>query len=257
VTTKPNPRSTNNGVLLVGHGTRDAVGTRQFFQLEKQLSERLPAIPVAAALLEFQTPTLPEAWNQLMTQGVTHVHVAPLLLFAAGHAKQDIPAILAECQKEHSSVTFDQSRPLSRHPAIVDLILQRLDAILARCQHSPQRTVVVMVGRGSHDPCAQADMRILSEITGRRVTVAAVVTAFYAMAEPRLPVVLREIAESGRFDHVVVHPHLLFEGRLNQAIIGQTEEAASRYPSIQWLTSAYLGPDPCVADAIATRIGMA
>ena len=257
MTTKPNTKSASTGVLLVGHGTRDAVGTRQFFQLEERLSERLPAIPVIAALLEFQTPTIPEAWNQLMTQGVTHVHVAPLLLFAAGHARQDIPAILAKCQKEHPSVTFDQSRPLSRHTAIVDLILRRLNAILASCQHSLQRTAVVMVGRGSHDPCAQADMRILSEITGRRVAVAEVVTAFYAMAEPRLPAILKEVAETGRFDTVVVHPHLLFEGRLNQAIIRQAEDAAEQYPSIQWLTSAYLGPDPWVADAIAARIEMA
>ena len=254
---KPNTKSVNTGVLLVGHGTRDAVGTRQFFQLEQQLSERLPAVPVAAALLEFQTPTIPEAWNQLIAQGVTHVHVAPLLLFAAGHAKQDIPAILAQCQQEHPAITFDQSRPLSRHAAILDLVLRRLDTMLASCQHSLQRTVIVMVGRGSHDPCAQADMRILSEITARKTEVAEVVPAFYAMAEPRLPAILKEVAEAGRFDAVVVHPHLLFEGKLNQAIIRQTKEAAVRYPSLQWLTSAYLGPDACVADAIAARIGIA
>ncbi|MDE0865009.1 MAG: sirohydrochlorin chelatase [Rubripirellula sp.] len=256
MTPKPNSEYTNTGVLLVGHGTRDAIGTRQFFELEERLSERLPAIPVAAALLEFQTPTIPEAWNQLISLGVTHIHVAPLLLFAAGHAKQDIPAILAECQAEDPTLTFDQSRPLSRHAAIIDLVLQRLGETLASCQHPPRRTVIVMVGRGSHDPCAQADMRILSEITARKIDVAEVVTAFYAMAEPRLPAILDEVAETGRFDAVVVHPHLLFEGRLNQAIIRQTKEAAVKYRSLQWLTSAYLGPDACIADAIAARIGM-
>jgi len=246
----------NAGILLIGHGTRNAHGTRQFFELEKHLSARVSPAPVAAGLLEFQSPTIPEAWNQLLHEGVTHIHVAPLLLFAAGHAKQDIPDILAECQATSPSVTFDQSRALSRHSAIIGLSMQRLSTALASGQHPPERTAVVMVGRGSHDPCAKADMRILSEIISRRSSVAEVMTTFYAMTEPRLPDTLEAVAESGRFDTVLVQPHLLFEGRLYQAILGQTQEAADRHPSLQWLTSGYLGPDPLLADAIAERTGM-
>lgn len=246
----------NRGILLIGHGTRNAVGTEQFFELQQHLTKLVAPAPVAAGLLEFQSPTIPEAWNQLMADGVTHIHVAPLLLFAAGHAKQDIPNILAECQANHSNITFDQSRPLSRHAAIIDLAMQRLSNTLASCQHPPDRTVVVMVGRGSHDPCAKADMRILSEIVTRRSSVADVITSFYAMTEPRLPDTLEQIAMSGRFDAVVVQPHLLFEGRLNQAILDQANDAANRHPSVQWLTSGYLGPDPLLAEAIAKRTGI-
>jgi sirohydrochlorin cobaltochelatase len=244
------------GILLVGHGTRNADGTRQFFELEKHLSDLVAPAPVTAGLLEFQSPSIPEAWDELLSQGVTHIHVAPLLLFAAGHAKQDIPDILTECQARSAHVTFDQSRPLSRHSAIIDLAMQRLDTALASCQHSPERTAVIMVGRGSHDPCAKADMRVLSEIISGRSFVAEVITTFYAMTEPRLPDTLEAVAVSGRFDTVVVQPHLLFEGRLNEAILKQTKEAADRHPSLQWLTSGYLGPDPLLADAIANRTGM-
>lgn len=244
------------GILLVGHGTRDTDGTRQFFELEKHLSETVAPAPVTAGLLEFQSPSIPEAWEELLTKGVKHIHVAPLLLFAAGHAKQDIPDILTECQTHSPHITYDQSRPLSRHAAIIDLAVQRLDAALASNQHSPERTAVIMVGRGSHDPCAKADMRVLSEIISRRSFVAEVTTTFYAMTEPRLPNTLEAVAVSGRFDTVVVQPHLLFEGKLNQAILNQTKEAAGRHPSLQWLTSGYLGPDPLLADAIADRTGM-
>ena len=134
--------------------------------------------------------------------------------------------------------------------------MQRLSNTLASCQHPPDRTAVVMVGRGSHDPCAKADMRILSEIVTRRSSVAEVITSFYAMTEPRLPDTLEQIAMSGRFDAVVVQPHLLFEGRLNQAILDQTSDAANRHLSVQWLTSGYLGPDPLLAEAIAKRTGI-
>ena len=208
-----------------------------------------------AALLEFQKPTIPEAWASLVSAGVQHIHVAPLLLFAAGHAKQDIPEVLAECQKNTPHVSFDQSRPISREPSLIDIVVQRISSTLAD-NPLTQTTALVMVGRGNRDPCAQADMRILSELVNHRLEVSSTVTAFYAMAEPKLPAVLDQVAQTGRFDQIVVHPHLLFEGRLHQAITAQTEEAKTRHPKVQFTMSAYLGPDRLVAKAIAGRIAM-
>ena len=95
----------HRGVMLVGHGTRDEVGTRQFFELGERLAERLNPQPVVSCLLEFQQPTIPQAWSQLVEQGVEHIDVAPLLLFAAGHAKQDIPQIIAECRRKNPGVS--------------------------------------------------------------------------------------------------------------------------------------------------------
>jgi sirohydrochlorin cobaltochelatase len=242
------------GVLLVGHGTRDATGTEQFFQLASLLTERLAPIPVESALLEFQEPTVPQGWRALVDRGVHHVRVAPLLLFAAGHAKQDIPDLLRGCQTQTPGVTFDQARPLSRHPAMMELVVRRLAETLSRSNASGQRTAVVMVGRGSYDPCAQADMRVLAEVASRRVEVGLMTTAFYAMANPRVPVVLDELASSKQFDTILVQPHLLFEGRLFQAVASQVDAAKSYHPSVQWLLSRYLGPDPLVAEAIAGRV---
>ena len=238
---------TNRGVLLVGHGTRDELGTAQFFELAARLSELLHPIPVEPALLEFQRPTIPQAWVSLVSGGAEHIHVAPLLLFAAGHAKQDIPDIIADCQSKTPNVSFDQSRPVSRHRLIIDLVVRRLEGTFEKLETPPSRTAVVMVGRGSHDPCAQADMRVLSEVVSRRVDATGIATAFYAMAEPRLPDVLERVASSGHYDGIVVHPHLLFEGRLYRAIAEQTEEAAQKYPQVRLVTSPYLGPDPLVA----------
>ncbi len=242
------------GVLLVGHGTRDEIGTAQFFGLQTRLADLFRPVPVESGLLEFQRPTIPEAWDALVARGVKHIHVAPLLLFAAGHAKQDIPDIIAECSARTPGVSIDQSRPISRQRSIIDLVTQRLATTLGELAIPKHRTAVVMVGRGSHDPCAQADMRVLSEVVRSRVDASLVVTAFYAMALPRLPDVLDRVAGSGRFDAIAVHPHLLFEGRLYQAIQKQTAEVAAKYPSVRLVTSPYLGPDPLVADAIAARI---
>ncbi len=242
------------GVLLIGHGTRDAEGTAQFFQLADELRRRLGGQPVAPCLLEFQSPSIADAWKTLVDQGVDRVQVAPLLLFAAGHAKQDIPREIACCQAATSGVVTEQGGPISRHPAIVALLGRRLQDSLATSAAARQRTAVVMVGRGSHDPCAQADMRVLSEVVAHRVSVARVETAFYAMANPRLPEVIDRVVSTGHYDTVVVQPHLLFTGRLFNAIGRHCDEADRRHAGVRIICSDYLGPDPRVAEAIADRL---
>ncbi|MEM9585814.1 MAG: sirohydrochlorin chelatase [Planctomycetota bacterium] len=248
-----------DGVLLIGHGTRQANGTDQFFQLADQLQHVMGKVPVAACLLEFQEPTIAQAWASLVDQGVTRIWAAPLLLFAAGHAKQDIPTILAECQRDSPEIVCQMARPLSRQRQLIALVLQRIHARLASGGSTFESTALVMVGRGSYDPCAQADMRVLSTVIGSRLRIDQVETAFYAMAEPRLPTVLDSVASSvlardSDRPQVLVQPHLLFDGRLYRSIQQQIEEAADRHPEVTFVLGDYLGPDRLVAEAIAARV---
>ena len=240
------------GVLLVGHGTRDKTGTQQFFQLGKLLSQTFAPTPVVPCLLEFQEPTIPQAWQQLVDQGVERILVAPLLLFAAGHAKRDIPELIEQCRAALPHIETSQTGPLSRHPSVVDLLVKRIQSSASECD--PSRTALVMVGRGSHDPCAQADMRVMTEVVARKLPYQVFTTGFYAMAEPKLPKVLDRVAQLPDVDHVIVQPHLLFQGRLFQAIERQVAEASGRHGQTKFVTSGYLGPTQQVADAIATRL---
>jgi len=240
------------GVLLVGHGTRDPAGTSQFFQLAETLAGRMEQLPVAAGLLEFQRPTIDEAWQTLVAAGVNHVHVAPLLLFAAGHAKDDIPQAIGRCLSETSGMTCDQALPLSRHRAVVELAVRRVDA---ECGGGDvERTGLIVVGRGSRDPCAQADLRILAELIHRRSRTKAAKAAFYAMAEPRLGDVVSQIASANRFRRIVVYPHLLFEGQIYREVQRQCAEFAGQFPQIEMRCCRYLGPEKEIAEAIASRV---
>jgi sirohydrochlorin cobaltochelatase len=243
-----------DGVLLIGHGTRDAQGTQQFFSLGERLKECLQPIPVEPCLLELQPPTIAQGWQSLMERGVRRVLVSPLLLFSAGHAKSDIPQALNECAKHDREVRWLEARPLSRSPELLSLVLRRLDASLQKVQSSLDQTAIVMVGRGSYDPCAQADMKLLTHWVGGQRSVSTVVTSFYAMAEPKLPNVLRQVASRPTVRSIIVQPHLLFEGALYQSIIQQTHEAANAFPDKQFVISDYLGPEQEVAEAIVRRL---
>ncbi len=254
--TFPSDFRQGDGVLLVGHGTRDEVGTAQFFELAKKVAQRLPGIPVAPGLLELQRPTISDAWGDLMESSVTRVLVAPLLLFAAGHARSDIPAAISACLAatgDRDGIRYHQARPLSRAPELLSLVLKRLDEVNSNSA-DVRRTGVVMVGRGSHDPCAQTDMKLLSHWVAGQRPFATVATCFYAMAHPSLQVTIERLLVERRLDTIIVQPHLLFDGKLFQSIAQIVARFAEGHPNKRFALAPYLGPEGEIADSIVRRI---
>lgn len=246
-------------MLLIGHGTRNEAGAAEFDLLTHELRRQVGDQPVEGCFLELRPPTIADAWRRLVETGVGHIHVAPLLLFSAGHAKQDIPAAIERHAAETPEVTFDFARPLSRHPLLIEFAVERAQQTWRELssqvgEWSADRVAVVVVGRGSRDPCAQADMRLLAELVGRRLPFPRVETAFYAMAQPSLPEVLERLAVSSDVQAVVVQPHLLFQGAILDSIGRQVEAASERHRQVRFLTTPHMGPDPRIAAAIADRI---
>ncbi len=83
------------GVLLVGHGTRDDVGAGEFLATAELVREALREHLVEACFLELRKPDLAAGFSRLVQRGARRVAVVPMLLLAAGHANRDIPAIVA------------------------------------------------------------------------------------------------------------------------------------------------------------------
>lgn len=246
--------SGRRGILLIGHGTRDLVGTAEFFALADRLGQQVRPLPLQACLLELQPPTIAAGWQALVGQGVTHIHAVPLLLFAAGHAKTDIPQALAACQQGTPEVTWDLTRPLSRCPEVLALVTRRLDQVLPSNPRERDRTALVIVGRGSYDPCAQADLKVLAHCIGILREVRRVEPAFFAMATPRLPEVLAQVAADREIEHLIVQPHLLFDGAIYQGIGRLVEHSQTLHPRCRHRCGRYLGPEAELASALVRRI---
>src|SRR5205085_9834211 len=82
------------GVMLCGHGSRDTDAVKEFAVLAQHLKDRLPQYPVEFGYLEFATPIIRDGLDRLRELGVTRTLAVPGMLFAAGHAKNDIPSVL-------------------------------------------------------------------------------------------------------------------------------------------------------------------
>src|SRR4051812_42479918 len=84
-----------------------------------------PRTPVAACYLELAEPSIAQGIEQLIARGVRQVVVLPLLLFAAGHAKEDVPTAVHACQGNYPGVEFTFASHLGCHERLLQLSAQR------------------------------------------------------------------------------------------------------------------------------------
>ncbi|WP_343623448.1 CbiX/SirB N-terminal domain-containing protein [Roseateles puraquae] len=109
-----------DGLLLFAHGARDPAWARPFEAVAQRLRESQPQTPLVLAFLEFMTPGLPEAAEQLVAAGCTRVHVMPLFLGTGGHVRRDIPPLLDSLRERHgSAVHWELHPPLGEHEAVL------------------------------------------------------------------------------------------------------------------------------------------
>jgi sirohydrochlorin cobaltochelatase len=242
-----------DALLVIGHGTREPQGVEQFHRVVEQLRAALAPRLVAPAFLELCSPSIPDAIAELAGAGVTRVTAAPLLLFAAGHAQHDIPAILAAAHVAHPQIEFRQASCLECHPAIVELSALRFnEAIHGATSPSPAEssdTLLLFVGRGSREASANAEMYRFVRLRFEKTPVGWVEICFTALTEPSLDRGL-EIALALPFGRIVVQPHLLFDGELLRRIQNRVEAIGRADPKRTWVVTQTLGPHQLLTDAV-------
>jgi sirohydrochlorin cobaltochelatase len=204
-------------LVLVGHGTRDEAGAAEFGRLVARLRARLPA-EVAGGFIELSPPPLTDAVAALYAAGHRHVAAVPLVLVAAGHAKGDIPAALARERERHPGLTYAYGRPLGPHPALLRLLEERLDAVLDPAERGD--TAVLLVGRGSTDPDANAEVCKAARLLWEGRGLSMVETAFVSLARPGVPEGLERCRRLGAA-RVVVLPYFLFPGVLPDRVVAE------------------------------------
>jgi sirohydrochlorin ferrochelatase len=242
-----------DGVLLVGHGTREARGVAEFDELAKRVAARLGPIPVAPCFLELAEPTIAEGIDRLAAQGVRRLTVVPVLLFAAGHAKYDIPRSVAAALVGRPGITSRQTPHLGLDERVFQLAARRfaeaVGAVPVKETIDPEDTLLVVVGRGSRDPEALAEFDEFARRHAAGVGCGEGRTAFMSMAEPGLAEALAAGAASTR-RRIVVQPHLLFGGVLVERVRDAVESYGGASTTKQWLVADHLGPDDLLVSAL-------
>ncbi|MGH3435553.1 MAG: sirohydrochlorin chelatase [Sciscionella sp.] len=239
-------------LLLVGHGTVDASGVGEFRAFVARLRRKLAAagVAVAGGFIELSAPAVTEAFGELHAQGHRRMTAVPLVLVAAGHGKGDIPAALEREVRRHPGSGYTFGRPLGPHPVLLDLLAQRIEAVVPRSTW--QDTAVLLVGRGSTDPDANAEVCKMSRLLQETRGFAFVDTAFVSLAWPGVAEGLARVVKLGA-RRVVVAPYFLFDGVLPQRVVAQASEFARSSPDTEVRLARYLGDCDGLADLVVQR----
>jgi sirohydrochlorin cobaltochelatase len=237
-------------LLVVGHGSRDDLGAEEFRAFVQRLAGRAVDIAVAGGFIELSPPPLAEAVASLVARGHRRFVAVPLMLVAAGHVKGDIPGALARERIRHQGISIAYGRPLGPHPALIALLERQLDTLVTPADRSD--TAVLLVGRGSTDPDANAEgykvARLLWEWTG----VAFVETAFVSLAPPGVREGLERVRLLGA-KRVVMLPYFLFPGVLPDRAVRQAREYAAGNPDVTVECAGPLGDSDALADLVLER----
>ncbi|KUJ40844.1 sirohydrochlorin chelatase [Streptomyces sp. NPDC093228] len=242
-------------LLIAGHGTRDEAGAEAFRAFVRELERRRPDLPVAGGFIELSAPPLGEAVSGLVERGVRRFAAVPLMLVSAGHAKGDIPAALAREKERHPGISYAYGRPLGPHPALLDVLERRLDEALGGTARRPadrSDVTVLLVGRGSTDPDANAEVHKAARLLWEGRGYAGVETAFVSLAAPDVPSGLDRCAKLGA-RRIVVLPYFLFTGVLPDRVRRQAEGWAEAHPETEVRTADVIGPEPELLDLVLER----
>jgi cobalt/nickel transport system ATP-binding protein len=226
----------------------------------------------------------------------------PVVLFGAGHLKDDGPAVLGRARGRHPQVRFRLARDLGIHPAVLDVAedraraalrlpgvglggppragaaAERLEPVAAPALITPDAgagprtrsasglsplsvgapgggdgpTAVVLVGRGSTDPDACAEMVKLARLLEDGRGLGAVEAAFVAMSRPDVEGALERCRCLGA-RRIAVVPLFLFAGVLVERVVQRAMRWAADHPDVEVIVGGHLGPDPRLAALVVER----
>ncbi len=113
-----------HGVILFAHGSRDPLWRGPIEAIAAQVRQRSPHTPVACAYLELCEPDLPTAVASLVGQGVDHINLLPVFFGMGKHAREDLPALLAELALQHPHIDIHCLPTAGENPAVTGLLAQ-------------------------------------------------------------------------------------------------------------------------------------
>ena len=179
----------------------------------------------------------------------------PGMLFAAGHAKNDIPSVLNAYQTQNPELEISYARELGIDLKLIRAAGERVEDALQKAGDGVSRedTLLVVVGRGASDPDANSNVAKVTRMLWEGLGLGWAETAYSGVTFPLVEPGLEHAARLG-YKRIVVFPYFLFTGILVQRIYHYTDIVAAKHPEIEFIKASYLNDHPLVLDAFAERV---
>ncbi|MEV7967157.1 sirohydrochlorin chelatase [Sphaerisporangium sp. NPDC088356] len=257
-------------LLLIGHGAHDDTGAAEFGRFVHRLRCRLDQLvaDVSGGFVAKGRPSLSDSVASLVARGHHRLVAIPLALGES----EDIPAAIARARVVHPTLTCDHGPALGASPQVLALMAERLADALAEMPRlaavsmtddhgdapwepvSPAETAVVLVGHGSADTGANAEVHRVSRLfwETHAPELLTVETAYVADAPPSVAQGIERCRRLGA-KRVVVLPYLLFAGGVLERIWAEALAYAAGHIDLDVRCAEVIGDCEGLADLIIER----
>ncbi len=242
------------GIMICGHGSRSLEAVAEFSKLAKAIAKYLPNIPVDYGYLEFATPIIRTGLKNLQDQGVERVLAIPGMLFAAGHAKNDIPSVLNTYAK-NNNLRIDYGRDLAIDHKMIRAASERVtQAINKAGSHiGNQDTLLMLIGRGASDPDANSNVQKVMRLLWEGLGLGWGEVGYSGVTFPLVQPALEHAVKLG-YKRIITFPYFLFTGVLVERIYAYHDKVAAQNPDIEFIKAPYLNDHVLVIETFLNRI---
>lgn len=120
------------GLILFAHGARDPRWAAPFEDTAARIRAAQPGLEVRLAYLEFMSPDLAGAVQQLAEAGCTRVELMPMFLGSGGHVRKDLPRLLDDLRAAHPQLQLRLHAAIGEQPPVLQAMAEAtLDLALA------------------------------------------------------------------------------------------------------------------------------
>ena len=243
------------GVMVCGHGSRDEDAVSEFLNFAKKLKNQLLQYELDWGFLEFANPVIRSGLDSLREKGIREIMSVPVMLFAAGHAKNDIPSVLNAYQAQYPELSISYGRELGIDLKLIRAAGERVKDSIEQADGdiSPEETLLMVVGRGASDPDANSNVSKVTRMLWEGLGLGWAETAYSGVTFPLIKPGLEHASKLG-YKRIVVFPYFLFTGILVKRIYQYTDMVAAEHPEIQFVKASYLNDHPLVLDTFSERV---
>ena len=239
--------------LLIGHGSRDQESNEEFLTLVSDLRRKRTGQQIDAAFVELAEPNMKTVLESYGDPLPKKVWILPLLFFAAGHSKTEIPEVIREARLRSPHVEFHYGSPLGIHPILLDIVHERVAQEEKNTAALPkEKTAILLIGRGSSDPDANGDLFKVSRLFWEQHRYGSVETCFIGVTQPDLPGGIKRCVQLGA-RRIIAIPYFIFTGVLIKRIQGIVSDHQKIYPEVEILMGDYLGRHPSLLTLVEER----
>ena len=109
-------------LIVVAHGSRNPAWCRSVERQIELVQEEIGKHQIQLAYMELSPPTLEEAVDRAVAQGVSHIQILPLFLASEGHVQKDVVPEVERLVEIFTSTELELLPPLGQHTLFLAML---------------------------------------------------------------------------------------------------------------------------------------